>query len=94
MIIINFATETDKYRVVSGKWCLFDGNLFALKDLDGHCQITKTQFDSESYWVQLHELPVKYMDRFYGTLIGNTIGKVLEFDVENDDTGWGKFLRV
>lgn len=41
MFMVTFATETDKYKVMSGKPWLFDSNLFALKDLDGQCQITK-----------------------------------------------------
>lgn len=34
------------------------------------------------------------MDRFHGDIIEKTIGKVLEIDVEDDDIGWGRFLRV
>lgn len=49
--IITFATKTNKYRVMSGKLWLFDGSLFALKDLDGQHQIAKTQFELESFWV-------------------------------------------
>lgn len=34
------------------------------------------------------------MNIHYGELIGNTIGRVLDVDVDNDDMGWGSFLRV
>lgn len=94
--MITFATETDKYRVVSGKlWSgklwLFNESLFAIKDLDGLSQIEKAQSELESFWVQFHEMPIRYMDRFHGNLIGNTIGKVLEVDTEeNDNMGWGE----
>lgn len=85
MFIITFATKTDKYKVTRGKPWLFDGNLFALKDLDGQNQITKIKFETESLWVQ-HELPIRFMDHFYENLIGKTIGKVLKEYVDNDDT--------
>lgn len=94
LFIITFTIETGKYKVVSGKSWLFDGYLFALKDLDGDCHITKRHFESKSFKVQLHELPVRYMDCCYGSLIGNTIGKVMDVDMDEDDTGWEKFLRV
>lgn len=35
-----------------------------------------------------------YMNIHYGELIGNTVGRVLDVDVDNDDMGWGSFLRV
>lgn len=34
------------------------------------------------------------MKHSYGELIGNSIGKVLDLDVDTDDTGWGSFLHV
>lgn len=34
------------------------------------------------------------MDQFYRKLIGKTVGKVLDINVEANDRGWGKFLRV
>lgn len=34
------------------------------------------------------------MNGFYGNLISKTIEKVLEVDVEEDNTAWGRFLRV
>lgn len=30
----------------------------------------------------------------YGELIGNSIEKVLDVDVDTDNMGWGSFLRV
>lgn len=50
---------------------------FALQSLDGKKQLTKT---------------VHYMNRYYGELIGNTIGRVLDVDVDNNNTGWDFFL--
>lgn len=34
------------------------------------------------------------MTNFYGELIGKSLRKVLEVDVEEDDTGWEFLLRV
>lgn len=34
------------------------------------------------------------MKHSYGELIGNSIGKVLDVDVDTNDTGWGSFLHV
>lgn len=34
------------------------------------------------------------MNRFNGNFIGKNIGRVLEVDVKEDDTGWGPFLQI
>lgn len=34
------------------------------------------------------------MNLCYGNIIGEKIGKVLEVDVDDDDTRWGEFLRI
>lgn len=77
-----------------GKLWLFDNNLFTLQDLDGLRQIEKVHFDSKTLWIQLHKLPMMCMTGFYGNLIGKTIGKVIEVDVDDDDTTCGLFLCV
>lgn len=79
---------------MEGKPWLFNNNLFALKNLDGYNQIEKIQFNTETFWVQLHKLPIMCMNGFYSNLIGKTIEKVLEVDVEEDDTVCGHFLLV
>lgn len=39
-------------------------------------------------------LPVMCINHKYGELIGKTLGVVEEVEVEDDDTGWRRFLRV
>lgn len=34
------------------------------------------------------------MNKKYGGLIGATLGKVLDVDVEEETTSWGPFLKV
>lgn len=92
--IVTFAIETDKQRVVNGKLWLFDGYLLALQNLDGACQLVETKIKSDCFWIQLHNLPFRCMNRHYGSLIGGKIGTLWEVDVDGDDTGWGEFLRV
>lgn len=55
-------------------------------------------FESETFWVQLYDLPIYYMNRRHKTQIGSAIGKVVDMDVDvdvnDDDTCWGNHLRV
>lgn len=79
--------------IVGEPW-LFDNKIFTLVSLDESKQLTKINFDTEHFLIQLHGLPVRYTNRFYNKLIGNTIGRVLDVDVGTDDTRWGSFFRV
>lgn len=94
LFIITFSTEAENQRVMVGRPWLFDNNLFILKSVDGRIQLTKKNFNSELCWFQPHRLLVRYMNRYYGELIGNTIGRVLDVDVDTNDTGWGSFVLV
>lgn len=94
MFIVTFATEIYKQRVVNGKPWLFDSHLFALQNLEGACQLVETIIDTESFWIQLYDLPFQFMNRRYENLIGDKLGKVLEIDVNDDDTRWGEYLRI
>lgn len=83
---ITFAIEVDRSRVLEGKPWLFDNYLLALKSLDSTIQPKSMSFNSEVFWVQMHDLPIMCMNRFNGSLIGNVIGSVLDVELKVDDT--------
>lgn len=56
--------------------------------------MNKISFDTKLFWVQLHNLPIHYMKHSYGELIGSSIGKIMDIDVDINDTGWGSLLHV
>lgn len=62
--------------------------------MEGFIQSDKIQFEFEAFWVQLFNLPIPYMNQQYGQQIGESLGKVMDVDVEVDDIGWGLFLRI
>lgn len=86
--------QTSKGFFKRGHPWLFDGYIMAMKSLESHLQQKMVVIDSEAFWVQHHDLPLMCMNRFYGNLIGKSIGRVLDVDVEVDDVGWGRLLRV
>ncbi|KAM7250940.1 hypothetical protein ACFE04_022823 [Oxalis oulophora] len=46
-------------------------------------------FDSQDFWIQIHDLPLGCSNINFGQIIGQRIGKVVEVDKR-----WGRFLRV
>lgn len=52
------------------------------------------KFDRASLWVQLYQLPLNVMHRIVGEMVKNSLGTVKKVEVEEDNLGWGKKLRV
>jgi hypothetical protein len=45
-------------------------------------------------WVWVLDLPLDMMNRAYGELIGNWIGKFVLVDVDEEGLAWGEELRI
>ncbi|KAF5447236.1 hypothetical protein F2P56_032804 [Juglans regia] len=94
VFVITFVTQADKHWILEGKLWLFENALFLLIHYDGVLQPGKFPMDHESFWLQIHSLPLGCMTEECGQQIGSSVGKVLEVDVGEDGIGWGKALRV
>ncbi|XP_042988612.1 uncharacterized protein LOC122316143 [Carya illinoinensis] len=91
---IVFDNIADKQKVWSGRPWLFDNQLILLKEFDGFTPLKQVNFNSESFWVRFHNLPLSCMTEVRGEQIGSTVQRVERVDVQKDGSGWGKFLRV
>lgn len=72
---------------------MFDNDFLILKQLEVHSQFLATSFDTEVFWVEFNKLSVICMNRKYDELIENTLRRVLDVEVEDDDTSWGVCLE-
>lgn len=50
------------------------------------------EFNTEVFWVQMHNPSITCMEETMGGLNGNIIGKFQDCDVREDGTRWGKVL--
>jgi hypothetical protein len=92
--VVEFESSGDKARVMAGRPWLFDGNLVSLADFDGLRPPSEWSFGHESFWVRMYNLPLACMGKAMGWKIGSTVGKVEEVDVDDEEAGWGEYLRV
>jgi hypothetical protein len=51
-------------------------------------------FSESPIWVQIHDMPLGCMNQAVGEQIDNSLGKVVDVAVAEDDVGWGRYLRV
>lgn len=77
-----------------GRSWLFGVVLFSLKLFEGCTPPSNMLFDKEAFWIQLHNLPLTCMNNEIRHQISDTIGKILECDVDEKGNGWGKVSRV
>jgi hypothetical protein len=92
--IIRFTVEGDWHHVMkNGPW-QFDFNVILLKDYAGSTRPSDMVFEEMDIWVRVLDLPMDYMNRAYGELIGNWIGKFISVEVDEDGMAWGEDLRV
>ncbi|KAF5474654.1 hypothetical protein F2P56_006537 [Juglans regia] len=92
--VISFSSVADKLRVLDGRPWLFDNHLFVLKAFEAFTQPNEWKFESELFWIQIHNLPMICMTKEKGNVIGKSLGRLMKVDVPNDGIGWGEFLRV
>ncbi|XP_042952130.1 uncharacterized protein At4g02000-like [Carya illinoinensis] len=89
-----FDNVDDKMRVWAGRPWLFDNQLLVLKEYVGDTPLKQVDFNSESFWVRFHNMPLSCMTEKRGEQIGSSVGKVEKVDVQEDGSGWGCYLRV
>ncbi|XP_042939395.1 uncharacterized protein LOC122274420 [Carya illinoinensis] len=94
VFVLSFETIADKERVWSGRPWLFDNQLLVLKDFEGFTPINRVKFDSGSFWMRVHDLPLSCMTKVKVAQICSSVGKVEDVEMQEDGSGWGNFLRI
>lgn len=74
MFLVEFSNEGDQNKIGEGRPWLFDKHLFVMKDFDGLTPPRNMKFETASFWVQIHNLPLACMNREVGYKIGSSVG--------------------
>jgi hypothetical protein len=94
MLLVEFNDVLDKSHVLTGCPWSFKRHLLLVSDLNGEVQPSKLDLACVPFWVQIHDLPLIYMNREVGEKVGKEIGEVILVDIDEQGVGWGKSLRV
>ena len=91
--VVRFTMEGDwKHVMKNGPW-QFDLNAVLLRDFDGSVRPSDMVFDSMDVWVRVLDLPMDYMNKVYGEVIGGWIGRFIKVEVDDDGMAWGQGLE-
>ena len=89
-----FTNKVDMERVLAnGPWS-FDKYLILLKRIDDDQSFSHVIFYLCSFWVQIHDLPVRCMNSKVCEKIGNTLGRVEQVEEFDEGRGGGNFMWV
>lgn len=94
MFLFSFLQPGGKRRAVTeGPW-EFGGDLLIVVEFDGSKRLRELEFTHIPVWIRVFDLPLGFMNRETGRLIGDTVGMAGEVDAEDDGSAIGSYLRV
>ncbi|XP_035543083.1 uncharacterized protein LOC118346304 [Juglans regia] len=94
LFLVEFEDLRDKERVLrEGPWS-FDKQLVLVQEVDGSKQVHQIKIQEATFWVRIHDLPLRARNAYVGERIGKKIGKVEEVDLAKGEVAWGEFLQV
>ncbi|XP_031095282.1 uncharacterized protein LOC115999580 [Ipomoea triloba] len=94
MALFQFANARDKARVLEGTPWAFHKNLLILSEYDGSITPESLEMNRCSFWIQISNLPLKWMNQRVGERIGDKLGCFEAVEVDENGNGWGRFMRV
>ncbi|KAF3952002.1 hypothetical protein CMV_022403 [Castanea mollissima] len=93
-VLLLFADDADMQKILSqGPWT-FDKYLIGLYKPGAKESVDDANFDTASFWIQIHDLPLCRMNRTNVATIGNTLGTVEQVDASPTGECRGRCLRV
>lgn len=92
-ILFTFDNKADVDRILLSQLWNFDKHLVVMQHYDKDSSLQELHFDKASFWVQLHDIPLRYMTIESVEKISDVIGEVTQ-PTEAKDADGGNFLRV
>ncbi|XP_050243995.1 uncharacterized protein LOC126692427 [Quercus robur] len=93
ILLFDFEMEVDAEKVLLGEPWSYDRHLVSVQRFDDRKAIKDIDFKFCAFWIQIHDIPYKFMTKETAKEIGDTIGPVIK---QSEDSEWkgGTFLRV
>ncbi|KAK9996626.1 hypothetical protein SO802_021312 [Lithocarpus litseifolius] len=93
LVLFVFKKKEDLEQVFhSEPWC-FDKHLVVLQRYDQDVLVNDLKFDRATFWIQVHDIPIRYMSREVAESICDIVGEVCRSIGGVEEDG-GRFMRV
>lgn len=94
LFLFQFFHQVDLERVEGGGPWSFDGHLLVLSRVHMGVTLTSIPLFHVAFWIQIHNLPLGFMFVAVGMYLGNYIGQFLEYDKNNNNMLWRRYMRI
>uniref|UniRef100_A0A7N2LPN5 DUF4283 domain-containing protein n=1 Tax=Quercus lobata TaxID=97700 RepID=A0A7N2LPN5_QUELO len=93
-VLILFSDEADAVKIISqGPWS-FDKYLIGLYKPSVSESVDDARFDTTTFWLQIHNLPLSRMNRANAEAIGSSLGRVEQVDTSPNGECRGRCIWI
>lgn len=94
MYVFQFYHYLDLQRLFSGGPWSFNNHLLLLGRVNPGEVLSAIPLYHAAFWVQVHDLPARFMTQIVGEHLGNYIGEFMECDPNNNTGVWRTYMRI
>lgn len=91
--LVEFSNSRDKEKIVQESPCSFDKHLMVFKEVEETLQVKQLQFTMTQLWLCLHVL-IFARNATMGHFICSKRGEVVEVDLDETESTWGRYMQV
>ena len=93
-VVFIFEHEADLERVIQLEPWSYDKHLVSFQRVEADTSIAEMECRWCSFWVQIHNLPVRRMTREYATALGKAVGMVEQVAEDEEERGREGCMRI
>ncbi|KAL0002652.1 hypothetical protein SO802_016433 [Lithocarpus litseifolius] len=93
VVLFTFDDKSEMEKIVAAEPWSFDKHLMVIQNYDKEVDITEMEFKWVTFWVQVHDIPIRFRNRRVAERICEAIGKVNSMLDDNESEGDG-FIRI
>ena len=93
IMLFSFDNEIEVDTILANAPWSFDKHLMILQKYDGVSKIEDLDFNNTSFWIQLHGLPVKFMNTMVAETLCKLAGQILKLPNAKTEE-CGSFMQV
>jgi hypothetical protein len=94
IVVFIFENESDLERVVQLEPWSYDKHLVSFQRVEADTSITEMECRWCSFWVQIHNLPVRRMSHEYASALGKAVGVVEQVAEDEEERGREGCMRI
>ena len=93
LILFSFDYKEDVDRILAAEPWSFDKHIMVVSRFDNAATVDGSNFTTEAFWVQIHDIPLRFRNRDVAEQICEAMGNVIQMENPNDWDG-GSFIRL